>query len=267
MTQAAKFRALHEGPDVLVLPNAWDAGSARLMETCGAKAIATSSAAVAWAHGFGDGEQLPTATVLATVREIVRIATVPVSVDLESGYHAEPEGIADVVAAVLAAGAIGINLEDGRAAPEVLAAKIGVAKRVAARGGHELFVNARTDVYLKNLARGEAAVAETLRRAAIYRAAGADGLFVPAVVAPAEIRAITSAVGLPVNVLVRADLPPVAELQRLGVRRLSAGCAFSEMMLAQARRAARELLDGGTYATLFAEAIPFPEINGWFKRD
>jgi 2-methylisocitrate lyase-like PEP mutase family enzyme len=267
MTQAAKFRALHQGPELLVLPNAWDAGSARLVETCGAKAIATSSAAVAWAHGYADGEQLPTATLLATVREILRVATVPVSVDLEGGYHAEPEGIADLIAAVLEAGAVGVNLEDGRGAPELLAAKIGVARRVAARVGRELFVNARTDVYLKNLAEGEAAVAETLRRAAIYRAAGTDGLFVPAVVAPAEIAAITAGAQLPVNVLVRANLPSVAELQRLGVRRLSAGCALTEMTLALARRATRELLESGTYRTLFAEVIPFPEINGWFKRD
>jgi 2-methylisocitrate lyase-like PEP mutase family enzyme len=267
MTQAAKFRALHQGDDVLVLPNAWDAASARLVESCGAKAVATSSAAVAWSHGYPDGENVPTATVLATVREIVRVVTVPVSVDLEGGYHAEPEAIADVIAAVLDAGAVGVNLEDGRGAPELLAAKIGVAKRVAERSGRGLFVNARTDVYLKRLAEGDAALAETLRRAAIYRAAGADGLFVPNILAPAAIRAVTAEAQLPVNVLARAELPPVAELRRLGVRRLSAGCAITEATLAVARRATRELLDSGTYGALFAEAIPFAEVNGWFKRD
>lgn len=267
MTQAAKFRAMHHGEAILVLPNAWDAASARLVESCGAAAIATSSAAVAWAHGYADGERLPTALALATVRAIVRAVRLPVSVDLEAGYSADPQAMGELIAAVLDAGAVGINLEDGSAAPELLAARIAVAKRVAAERGAELFVNARTDVYLKRLAEGEAAVVETLRRAAIYRAAGADGLFVPGVVAPAAIEAIAGAAQLPLNVLARPSLPPRAELQRLGVRRLSAGCAIAQAALALARKATRELLDGDGYATLFADTIPVPELNGWFERD
>jgi 2-methylisocitrate lyase-like PEP mutase family enzyme len=265
MTQAASFRALHDGDSILVLPNAWDAASARLVEAAGARAVATSSAAVAWAHGYADGEQLPTATLLAAVREIVRVVTVPVSIDLEAGYHAEPEAIGDLVAAVLAAGAVGINLEDGRGAPELLAAKIAVAKKVAARAGVDLFVNARTDVYLKDLAQGEAAVTETLRRAPIYRQAGADGLFVPAVVSPAAIGAIAEGAQLPLNVMVRPTLPSLPELSRLGVRRVSAGCAIAQAALGLARKATRELLDG-SYSALYVDPIPVPELNGWFTR-
>jgi 2-methylisocitrate lyase-like PEP mutase family enzyme len=259
------FGELHRSGSLLVLPNAWDAASARLVEVAGAAAIATSSAAVAWSHGRSDGEQLDAAALLATAREIVRAVKVPVSVDFEAGYSAEPAGIAELLAAVLDTGAVGINLEDGVADPALLAAKITVARQVAARAGQELFVNARTDVYLRNLASGEAAVAETLRRARIYREAGADGIFVPGVVEPNAIAVIAKEAQLPLNVLARPSLAPVAELQRLGVRRLSVGCALAQAALARARKATRELLEHGTYGALYEEAIPVPELNGWFK--
>jgi 2-methylisocitrate lyase-like PEP mutase family enzyme len=266
MSQATTFRALHHAEHVLVLPNAWDAASARLVEDCGAAAVATSSAAVAWAHGHADGEHIDTRTVLAVVQEITRSVRVPVTVDLEAGYSAEPEAIADLVAAVIDRGAVGINLEDGFAPPAVLAEKIGVAKRVAARAGGELFVNARTDVYLKDLAKGEAAVAETLRRAQLYRDAGADGLFVAGVVDGDAIRTIAHEARLPLNVLARPALAPVAELQRWGVRRLSVGSSLAQAALGAARAAARELLDHGTFGALFAAPVAGAELNGWFKR-
>ncbi len=259
------FRELHRSGSVLVLPNAWDAASARLVELAGAAAVATSSAAVAWAHGRADGEKLDTATVLAAVREIVRVVRVPVSVDLEAGYSAEPAGIATLIGAILDAGAVGINLEDGGGDPELLARKIAVAKQAAERAGRDLFVNARTDVYLRNLASGDAAVAESVRRARIYRDAGADGIFVPGVVEPQAIAAIADGTELPLNVMSRPTLPPVTELARLGVRRLSVGCALAQMALAKVRKATRELLDHGSYAALYEDSIPVPELNGWFK--
>jgi 2-methylisocitrate lyase-like PEP mutase family enzyme len=262
MTQTATFRALHQAERLLVLPNAWDAASARLVEAAGAAAVATSSAAVAWAHGRADGEQLDTATVLATVREIIGVVRLPVTVDLEAGYSAEPAAIAGLIAAVVDAGAVGVNLEDGVAAPERLAEKIAVAKRA----GGDLFVNARVDVYLRNLAEGDAAVAETLRRARLYRDAGADGLFVPGLVDPESIRVIAREAQMPLNLLARPSLAPVAELQRWGVRRLSIGCSLAQAALATARAATRELLERGTYGALFADSVPTAELNGWFKR-
>ncbi len=265
-TIADTFRSLHHAERVLVLPNAWDAASARLIEECGAAAIATTSAAVAWTHGRADGEQLEPAALLATVRAIVRVVHVPVSVDAESGYSDEPEGIAGVIAAILDAGAVGVNLEDGLAPPERLASKIGVAKRAAASAGHELFVNARTDVYLRGLAAGDAAVTETLRRARIYREAGADGLFVPGVVEPDAIRTLAHEAGLPLNVLARPKLGSVEELRALGVRRLSVGGSLALAALGLTRRATRELLDQGTYAALFADSVTGADLNGWFAR-
>jgi 2-methylisocitrate lyase-like PEP mutase family enzyme len=265
MSQFAIFRDLHRADRVLVLPNAWDAASARLVEQVGAAAVATSSAAVAWAHGHADGENLDGATLLAVVREIVRVVRVPVTVDLEAGYSEEPAGIADLIQALLEAGAVGINLEDGTADPDLLARKIAVAKQAAERAGRNLFVNARTDVYLRNLASGEAAVAETLRRTRLYRDAGADGIFVPGVIEPGAISAIARDARLPLNVLARPTLSTVAELHRLGVRRLSVGCALAQAALAQARKATRELVECGTYGALYEDAISVAELNGWFR--
>src|SRR5262249_2800590 len=160
----------------------WDAGSARLVESLGARAIATTSAGVAWAHGYPDGDALPIARLLETVRAIARVVRVPLSVDVEGGYADDPS---EHIAALVGAGAVGINIEDGAAPPELLAKKIAQAKSAAARRGVDLFVNARTDVYLRGLVPEAERVRETLARAARYRDAGADGIFVPKVVAPA----------------------------------------------------------------------------------
>jgi 2-methylisocitrate lyase-like PEP mutase family enzyme len=137
-------RLHHEG--FLVLANAWDAATARLIEGLGAKAIATTSAAVAWSHGYADGDLLPVPLLRATVAEIARVIRVPLSVDIESGYADDPAAVADVVSEVVAAGGVGINIEDGTRAPDLLCAKIEQAKAAARRLGVDLFVNARADV-------------------------------------------------------------------------------------------------------------------------
>jgi 2-methylisocitrate lyase-like PEP mutase family enzyme len=131
--RATAFAALHAGPKLLVLPNAWDAGSARIIESAGAKAIATSSAAVAWAHGYPDGQYLPFDTLLAAVREITRVVTVPVSADIEAAYAHDAATAATTVARVVDAGAVGINIEDGNDPPDLLARKIENLKAAARR--------------------------------------------------------------------------------------------------------------------------------------
>jgi 2-methylisocitrate lyase-like PEP mutase family enzyme len=183
------FRQLHTS-GLLVLPNAWDAGTARLIESLGAKAIATTSAAVAWSHGFSDGEVLPVRLLTATVESIARVVRVPLSVDVEGGYSTDAATVSDLVASVIDAGAVGINLEDGNAVPGVLCAKIESVKRAAARRRVDLFVNARTDVYLRGLAPADRRVAETLSRAEQYWRAGADGIFVPGLTGAVEIRRV-----------------------------------------------------------------------------
>jgi 2-methylisocitrate lyase-like PEP mutase family enzyme len=253
---AAEFRRLH-ADGVLVLPNAWDAMSARLVESLGARAIATTSAGVAWTNGYADGDRLPVPLLIGAVERIARVVRVPVTVDCEGGYASAPSAVAETIARVVDAGAVGVNLEDGFDPPDVLAAKIAAVRA----HGTEVFVNARTDVYLKSLVAPERRVEETLRRAALYRTAGADGLFVPGVVDRDEIRAIAAGAGLPVNVLVRAGLPHAAELATLGVRRLSAGSDVAEAVLGRAASLVRAFLAEGASEPLSEGAMPYPDVQ------
>jgi 2-methylisocitrate lyase-like PEP mutase family enzyme len=264
--RARAFRELHGEGSMLVLPNIWDAGSARLVESCGAAAVATSSAAVAWAHGMRDGERMGREALVRAVAEIARVVRVPLSVDAEEGYAETPAGVADTVTALVEAGAVGINLEDGTGSPETLARKIEVAKRAGEAAGVDLFVNARTDVYLRGLVPPPQACSETLRRARLYRGAGVDGLFVPDLSAPAEIEAVAREAGLPLNVMIVPGLAPAPELKRLGVRRLSAGTALAQAALGRVRRATRELLERGTYAALDADPLSCGEMSALFFR-
>lgn len=251
---ARAFHDLHRPGRILVLPNAWDVGSARLVESCGAEAIATTSGGVAWAHGVPDGQALPVGAVVAAVAAIARAVKIPVSADIEAGYASDPRAVGENVAAVIGAGAVGINLEDGHESVDVTVARIAAARAAAEREGVALFINARTDTYLKKLVPPERALAETLVRAARYREAGASGLFVPRVSSPDEIREIAAAVALPLNVLIVPELAPIEELRALGVRRVSAGGAIARAAYSAAKDAVESLLATGRYAALFARA-------------
>jgi 2-methylisocitrate lyase-like PEP mutase family enzyme len=263
-TEAARvFRRLHDS-GLLLLPNAWDAGSARLMESLGAPAIATSSAAVAWSHGYPDGDCLPVALLAATTSAIARVVRVPLSVDVEGGYSSNPPAVGEAVARVVDAGAVGINLEDGTAPPELLCAKIEAAKRSAARLGIDLFVNARTDVYLRGLVAADRRVSETLARAERYRAAGADGLFAPGVSDAGELRAIATGQQLPLNVLAWAGLPAATELAGLGVRRLSAGSSISQVVYGRISSLATDFLATGASAPLMERSFNYAALNALF---
>jgi len=257
------FRALHEPGRLLLLANAWDAGSARLIEARGAAAIATTSAGLAWSRGHPDGDRLPPGVLAAAVGEIARVVSVPLSVDIEGGYASDPHAVGENVRAVIEAGAVGINLEDGAAPPALLCAKIEAARTIAAKTGVDLFVNARCDVFLRGLTAREAAVPETLARAERYRAAGCDGFFAPGVRDAAAIREIASALGpLPLNVLAVPGLPPLAELRALGVRRLSAGSGIAALAYGAAQRAAVRFLEDGVLD--FGAAAPYAEMNALF---
>ena len=261
------FRDLHSPGRLLILPNAWDAGSARVIEDAGAEAIATTSSGVAWARGYPDGNALPTRVLVAAVAEIVRVIRVPVSADVEAGYSDDPRAVAETVTAVMGAGAVGINLEDGAGTPDLLCAKIEAVKAAAAKAGVDLFVNARTDVFLKRLVPPERAVDETIERAKRYRAAGCDGIFVPALAEPAAIRAVVAGVApLPLNVMAYPGLPAAAGLRELGVRRLSAGAAVASAALGRARSRARAFLADGVSEALFDESVEYGPTNALFPR-
>ena len=262
---ARQFQALH-ADGLLLLANAWDAGSARLAQAAGARAIATSSAAVAWAHGWPDGDKLPVDLVLQTTRAIAGATGLPVTVDIEGGYSDDPARVGALVADVMAAGAVGINIEDGSKEPALLAAKIAAARAAATTAGVDLYINARIDTWLRSLAPAAERVAETLARAARYRAAGASGLFAPGVTDAGEIAALVAGTDMPVNVLAWTGLPDAQRLQALGVRRLSAGSAISEAMHGHVASMMREFLASGRVDTAAGKPATYGELQGWMAR-
>ena len=268
---ATTFRRLHRPQDgaILILPNAWDALSARVIEQAGAHAIATTSAGVSWALGRPDGQSLARSEMVEAVRRIAGAVRVPVTADVESGYGSgSPEDVADTVRAVVDAGAVGINLEDapGRSGEPLLRPEEHIARIAAARvaGGPELFINARVDVYLLEAGAEPGRFDETVRRALAYTSAGADGVFVPGVVDASTIARLVQAIGAPLNVMASYGAPSVGELAGLGVARVSVGPAITRAAMATIRAAARELLGPGTYDALVG-GTPFAEANALFS--
>ena len=262
-TKAEAFGALHSGPDILILPNAWDAASAAIMEDAGAQAVATSSAAVAWAHGYPDGDTLPVPLLLSTIATVARVVSVPVTADIEGGFTDDLGELADTIKAVIGAGAVGINLEDGRRDPDLQARKIEATRKAADAAGVPLFVNARIDVVLKRLAEGDAAEAETVRRAALYAGAGASGIFVPGPSDNGLIGRLAGAISLPLNIMLLPTLAPAAELRKLGVRRVSSGGgAFASAYTSLAKSIAAYLRDGDPKA--FAAGPEMGNLNTRF---
>lgn len=270
---ALKFRALHVPGRPLLLPNAWDVASARIVESAGAAAVATTSAGVAWDLGAADGDRLGRDRALGALAGIAAAVGVPVSADIESGYAADPAGVADTVREVLAAGAVGVNIEDALYEGEALyegaaplrtvagqVERIAAARAAADAAGVPLFVNARIDTYLRGAGEPADRVGLTLERAAAYLAAGADGIFVPGAVDPGTVKALVAGVDGPLNVMAGPGAPSVAEFAGLGVARISVGAGLAQAAHAVVRRAARELLAEGTYTSL-AGGLDYGELN------
>ncbi|MBL6937057.1 MAG: isocitrate lyase/phosphoenolpyruvate mutase family protein [Alphaproteobacteria bacterium] len=264
--RAKAFAALHAGPKLLVLPNAWDAGSARVIQHAGASAIATSSAAVAWAHGYADGQHLPWETLLHTVSEIVKTVTVPVSADIEAAYAHDAATAATTVGQVIEAGAVGINIEDGNDSPDLLAKKIENLRAASRKLGVDIWVNARIDTYLRRLVEGEAAYPETVRRAKLYREAGASSIFVPGFPDSARIAELVKDVVLPLNLLAWPGLLDGAALENAGVRRLSAGSGIGKVVLSETFRLAKDFLANGSSEPLVQGALTNADINGMLRK-
>lgn len=251
--RASSLRALHDRSRVLVLPNAWDVVSAKLVESAGYPAVATSSAAVAWALGYPDGERISRDEMLAVAARIACSVRVPVTADLEAGYG-DPGA---TVEAALAAGVVGMNLEDGTSdgkSPLVDVAvatdRVRQARAAADRAGVPFVINARTDVYLRQVGEASSRLERTLERAKVYREAGADCIFVPGVDDAATIGALARGIDAPINVLARSTSPSVAELARLGVARVSLGSGAACIALTAFRAAAADLRERGTFDCL-----------------
>ena len=252
IARAKAFAALHVKSNPVKLFNVWDAASAATVARAGAAALATSSFAVALVHGAADGEKLPRNILMDAVAEMAGKTDLPITVDVEAGYGRAPEAVADTVRAVIAAGGIGINLEDGLIGAEGLfpveeqAARIAAARAAADVAGIPLFINARCDVFKKIPPDQQAPhVAEALTRAKAYAAAGASGFFVPWQTTPTLITDICEATSLPVNILASPATPSAAELAKCGVSRISLGAWPVFDMLARLEATAKDYFATG----------------------
>jgi 2-methylisocitrate lyase-like PEP mutase family enzyme len=261
------FRQLHQGEEILLLANVWDAVGARIVASLGAKAVATTSAGLAWACGYADGGKLPAARLMVALEDIVRCSDLPVTADIEQGYSDDPAAVAQLAVSLAKAGVAGVNIEDGGGPAEALGAKLEAIRAALAGNGLDLFLNARTDVYLRRLAEGQAAIEETLRRADLYKAAGADGLFVPGLSATEAMHAISSGQhGLPLNVMTIPHLPELGTLRSAGVRRLSVGAATAIRTYGLMRDLSAGFLNTGSVAGLFeAPSLGYADANALFK--
>jgi 2-methylisocitrate lyase-like PEP mutase family enzyme len=255
--RATRLRALHHAGKPLILPNAWDVPSARAVERAGAAAVATTSSGVAEALGYPDGEAIPAEEMLAAVERMAAAVRVPVTADLESGYGLDA---VDLVAGLLQAGAVGLNLEDTDrdhlspllATMEAAAERIAAVRDAAQSAKVPVVVNARVDVFLRGTGSLDERVEEAIRRGRAYLEAGADCVYPIGLTDAAAIGRIVAALDAPVNVLLKPGAPAITELARLGVRRISVGGGLAQRAEAHVEKLARGLLSGddSTFTTL-----------------
>ena len=265
--KAERFRSLHHREAPLVLPNIWDAGSAVMAADAGFPAMATTSAGVAWALGYADGEQMPREEMLKAVGCIAARVQLPLTADMEAGYGAAPGDVAETIRLTLEAGAIGINLEDGidhaaGSVYELSAAleRIAAARAAADESGVPLVINARTDVYFGGQRTDAEKFSEAVERANAYLEAGADCAFVIAVTGNAIIGDLVREIDGPLNIIASSSALDINTLTRLGVKRVSLASGMARSVLSSFKAALEELQDNGTTGFL-SGGIAHPELN------
>jgi 2-methylisocitrate lyase-like PEP mutase family enzyme len=264
--KAMHFLRLHKGPRILLLPNAWDAASARIFEAAGATALGTTSGGMAFALGYPDGQRVPRGEMLGLIARVARAVSIPVTADVEAGYGPSPENVAATVRDVVEAGAVGLNLEDAKSDLALFEVteqveRVRAAREAATACGVPLVINARTDVYLQAVGDPAGSFDESLRRLTAYRDAGASCLFLPGVRDASIIARMVRAVNMPLNVLVGPGMPSVRDLENVGVARLSVGSGPMRAAMGLTRRIARELFESGTYDAMLEGAVPYAELN------
>jgi len=272
--KAELLRKLHHGPRVLILANAWDVASARIIEDLGAPAIATTSAGIAAALGYQDGEQISRDEMLEVVARIAAAVRVPVSTDFEAGYSNTLEGLAESIKALVSAGAVGLNFEDITGPNEsdhvdlaTQMKKIQTIRDVSKAGlGVPLVVNARTDIYLLPIGPEPTRFDRTVERLRAYRQAGADCVFAPAVKDADTIARLVKGINAPLNILLMPGCPSINEMENLGVARVSAGSGIMRSALGHTRRVAQQLLQGDSHAAMLDGAVPFAEVMKMISR-
>ena len=254
------FHAFHAPGQLLILANVWDAGSAVLARQAGARALATSSAALAWSLGHADGGRLPRQELLDAVARIQRVNPLPLSVDIENGYSDEPAAVLSLVRELLALGVVGINLEDGPQPPELMESKLRALREALPRPG--LFINARIDTYLLRTLPADALEGEARSRMARYAAAGADGLFLPGLADLDVARRLAASTPLPLNLMSWPGLPGADALRAAGVRRLSAGASLFKSCYGALLTDMSRLHEQGEFDG-WAHALDYARTNAW----
>lgn len=271
--KAETLRKLHAGPRILVLANAWDAISAKIVEELGFPAVATTSAGVANSLGYPDGQRISRNEMFDVVGRIARAVNVPVTADAEAGYGLTPKEMAETARELVNAGAVGLNLEDvtgddesSHVGTSLQMDKIRALSEASASMGVRLVINARTDVYLMPIGPAETRFERTVERLQAYRKAGADCLFVPGLRDRDIIAKIVKAVEAPVNILLQPGGPTLAELQKMGVARASIGSGLMRAALGTTRRIAKGLMELQDHAPLLEGAVTYAELNAMLER-
>jgi 2-methylisocitrate lyase-like PEP mutase family enzyme len=265
---ANSFLARHHAPPILLLPNVWDALSARLFVAAGFDALATTSGGVAWALGYPDGEHAAWPEVVAATARIVRSAQVPVTADIEAGYGATPAEVAVHVAEIIQTGVIGINLEDGLHGPirsiEDAAARLSAAREASRKEGVPIVLNARCDVFHLQYGEEHTRFSAAVERCKSYLNAGSDCVYPFGVRDPATIAAFVEAVGAPVNITGRPGMPNAAALERIGVARVTIASAPTLVVMSSIQKLAAELRTTGGFDVLSA-TLRHPEAQKLFQ--
>ncbi len=270
--QAEDFLKLHHGSEILVLPNAWDAASAKMFERAGFDAIATTSAGIASSYGYPDGEMMSRDDMLEVVHRIAAAVSLPVTADMEAGFGDSPEEIAETARLTLESGAIGLNLEDGTINKPYplndIALQVEIIKAVrqtAEAYGVPLVINARTDVYEKFDKSDKTALSQAIQRGNAYREAGADCIFAINVDDKKIIAELAREIDAPINILARYGSPTLAELKELRVARVSFGSIPMRATMSLVGRIADELKQHGTY-TFARDILTYSEVNRYFQK-
>lgn len=270
--KAARLLELHHEQEPLVLINAWDAASAVVVEQLGFPAVATTSAGLANALGYADGQHAPWPEVVAAIKRVVQSVRVPVTADIESGFAGTAGQLRQSMMQVIEAGVVGINLEDlqpGSRQGELFAVEdqvqnIHAVRKCAEEPGIRLVINARTDAYWQKGAAPETAMKNTLERGRAYLDAGADCIFIPGLRNPEQIRTLVDAWKAPINILAGPGVPSIPELGKLGVKRVSFGSGPMRAAMGLLRKIAAEATSKGTYSAMTELAVPYDELNALF---
>jgi 2-methylisocitrate lyase-like PEP mutase family enzyme len=271
--KANAFRKMHDRSGILVLPNAWDVASARIVEQAGFPAVATTSAGVAWSLGYPDGEGLGRDEMLDVVRRVAARVAVPLTADMVAGFGSKPAEVAETVRRLIDAGAVGMNMEDGTNDEHgtlvdvaVHVEKVRAAREAAAAAGVPIVINARTDVYLAQVGEPGSRLRHAVERANAYREAGADCLFVPGVRDGDTIAKLVREINGPVNILAGGTAPSIPELEQMGVARVSLGSGPMAATLGLLKKIVEEIRGPGTYQTINENAVTYAEMNRLMAR-